>query len=209
MPSGGAVHRSRAKVLVLAAGLVFATLAVFSAPIAGTALVVSRPIEDPDAIVSLASHEWERLPAAVRLARRFPRASVILTLPVPATKFNCHDCENRLERLQHAGIDRARVKVLPLRRGGTFGEALMVREWAQSTGQRRLIVVTSPYHTRRALATFSTVLSPLGVTVGVEPAADSPAQPDRWWSAPYDRAYVRYEWAARLYYAIRFRVLDP
>ena len=203
------MSRPRTKALVLAAALVSATLAVFAALIAATELVVSRPIDDPDAIVSLASHEWERLPAAARLARRFPRASLILTLPVPATRFNCHDCGNRVQRLQHAGIDRARVQILSLRRGGTYGEALAVRDWVQSTGQRSLIVVTSPYHTRRALATFSTVLSPLGVTVGVEPAAESPAQPDRWWSDPYDRAYVRYEWAARLYYAIRYRVHDP
>src|SRR5512146_2396106 len=33
-------------------------------PDAGTALVVSQPVDNPDAIVSLASHEWERLPEA-------------------------------------------------------------------------------------------------------------------------------------------------
>ena len=43
--------------------------------------------------------------------------------------------------------------------------------------------------------------------VGVEPASSSsPARPDRWWAAPYDRAYVAYEWAAVVYYALRYRI---
>ena len=46
---------------------------------AGSALVVSEPLASPDAIVSLASHEWERLPAAAALARQYPEALVVLT----------------------------------------------------------------------------------------------------------------------------------
>ena len=59
---------------------------------AGTALVVSRDLDSPDAIVMLASHEWERLPAAAALARRHPGAVVLLTVPVAVTQYNCHLC---------------------------------------------------------------------------------------------------------------------
>ena len=48
---------------------------------AGTALVVEEPLASPDAIISLASHEWERLPETIRLAHRHPGAQVLLTLP--------------------------------------------------------------------------------------------------------------------------------
>ena len=50
----------------------------------GTLLVVRQPLERPDAIVSLASHEWERLPATARLARENPAASIILNSLSPS-----------------------------------------------------------------------------------------------------------------------------
>jgi uncharacterized SAM-binding protein YcdF (DUF218 family) len=72
---------------------------------------------------------------------------------------------------------------------------------------RSLLVVTSPYHTRRSLSTFRAVFDRSGVTVGIAPAsATSPARPECWWLSAYDRAYVRYEWAAILYYAVRHGV---
>jgi len=67
--------------------------------------------------------------------------------------------------------------------------------------------VTSPYHTRRSLATFRQVVGAAGASVGVEPATrTSPARPERWLAASYDRAYVRYEWAAVFYYWLRYGV---
>lgn len=192
----GALGAAIAVAIALAAGLY-----------AGRLLVVSDVIDRPDAIVSLASHEWERLPATAALADRFPGATVVLTLPVPANTHNCHDCANRTRRLAQAGVSASRVRIVPLSAPGTHGEALAIRRLVVAAGIRRVLVVTSPYHTRRALATFRSVLSPLGVTVGVAPASfTSPARPRRWWAAPYDRAYVVYEWAAMLYYAGRYGV---
>jgi hypothetical protein len=67
--------------------------------------------------------------------------------------------------------------------------------------------VTSPYHTRRALATFQHVFDGTGVAVGIEGAHDtSPARPAQWLFAPYDRAYVAYEWEAIVYYRWKYGV---
>jgi uncharacterized SAM-binding protein YcdF (DUF218 family) len=174
---------------------------------AGSALVIASPVDDPDAIVSLASHEWERLPVAAAVARRYPAATIVLTLPQPVSDVNCHDCGRRVDRLARDGVDRARVRVVPLTARGTYGEAQAIRAYAVEHTLRRLLIVTSPYHTRRSLATFETVFSGTGVRLGIEPAtAGSPARPDRWWTAGYDRAYVAYEWAARLYYWLKHRV---
>ena len=182
-------------------------LALVLGPSAGTALVVSAPIDTPDAIVSLASHEWERLPETANVAARNPDAIVLLTLPEQVNQYNCHDCANRTALLAKAGVDPARIRILPLTSPGTHGEALATRDFLVKSGLKRLEVVTSPYHTRRSLATFETVLEAAHVAVGVVPAAKtSAAQPARWWSASYDRAYVRYEWAAVLYYRLRYGV---
>ncbi len=174
---------------------------------AGVWLVVSHPVERPDVIVSLASHEWERLPLVARLATDHPDAAVLLTEPQPPTPFNCHDCANRVERLRHLGVDDARVEVLPIIGQGTHGEALTLLAHARERGVHRLVVATSPYHTRRALATFRKVFEGTGIEIGIEPATDSSeARPSIWWWPGYDRAYVVYEWAAIANYVVKYGV---
>ena len=87
-----------------AAGVGLVLLVALAASAAGTLLVVSRPLPHPDAVISLSSHEWERLPATARLASDNPAAIVVLTLPQPATVYNCHDCAGRVGRLQRLGV---------------------------------------------------------------------------------------------------------
>jgi uncharacterized SAM-binding protein YcdF (DUF218 family) len=71
----------------------------------------------------------------------------------------------------------------------------------------RLLIVTSPYHTRRALATFAAVFRSSDITIGIHPAlSSSPAQPASWWRYAYDRKYVRYELAALSWYVVRHGV---
>lgn len=203
--SRAARKRALRRVLVVAAALV--TASVLVASFAGPALVVSRPLANPDAIVSLGSHEWERLPLAARLAAAHPDAVVILTDPPTPTRFNCHDCAHRVDRLRAMGVAEARVRTVPLIGSGTFGEAQAVLALARHSNIRRLMVVTSPYHTRRSLALFQHVFAGTGVAIGVEGAiVDPPLQPSWWWLAPYDRAYVPYEWAAIVYYAWEYSV---
>ena len=173
---------------------------------AGTALVMASEIDQPDAIVSLASHEWERLPEAAALAARAPRARVLLSEPIKVNAFNCYDCANRVERLVHAGVAKERIDFLPRKVYRTLDEAQAFREWAQAHGVRSVVVVTSPYHTRRALGSFRHILLGTGIAVGVRPSPASPAEPARWWRHKYDRWYVSYEWRARLFYLIRFGI---
>ena len=191
----------------LCLGLVVVGLLLWGVGRAGTALVVRVPVANPDAIVSLASHEWERLPAAARLAAEHPAALLLLTQPLDVTEFNCHDCGNRVHRLRLLGVAADRIGHVTLTCPGTHGEAVAVLGLARETRLRRLLIVTSPYHTRRSLAVFRKVFQGTGVEIGVEPAfADSVARPERWWWGGYDRAYVAYEWAAMAYYGWKFGV---
>lgn len=188
-----------------------ATLILFGSLVAlgsaGPFLVVSVPPQNPDAIISLASHEWERLPEAARLARQHPRAVVLLTLPVHPTEHNCHRCNQRKGILMRAGVEEARIHVLDERVTNTRDEAAASRKYVREAAALEIAVVTSPYHTRRALATFRSMFRNTPTRIAVTPAlARSPARPYAWWWAPYDRAYVRYEWAAMIYYALRFRI---
>jgi uncharacterized SAM-binding protein YcdF (DUF218 family) len=197
---------TRAAVVVLL--LFLGALLLWGLRYAGRPLVVSKDIGPPDAIVMLASHEWERLPAAAEVARRFPSSVVLLTLPVKVTKFNCHLCSERPSWLNREGVAAERiVQLAPNPSSNTYGEALAVREYASGHPLHKVVVVTSPYHTRRALRVFEHVLGSVGVEVGMVPAsAYSAAEPDGWWRHPYDRWYVTYEWAALIEYRFKYGV---
>lgn len=200
-------RRSRSPWRLLRLAVLVACLAVVftAASHAGTALVVAVSVDDPQAIITLGSHEWERLPAAAQLAKAHPNALVFLTVPKQPTKHNCHDCEGRAARLVAAGVSPARLVMLPSRVSNTRDEAIAARTECTQRGFRRLVVVTSPYHTRRALATFVDVFTGTDATIGIVPSDRSPARPHQWWGSPYDRAYVGYEWAAIVYHAFKGR----
>jgi uncharacterized SAM-binding protein YcdF (DUF218 family) len=190
----------------LSAAAIVVVLLLAAGSRAGSALVVARDVPAPDALVALASHEWERLPALARLASGAPEAVVLLTQPVQPSAANCHLCAERVSWLQALGVTSDRVVVLPRRVGNTRDEAMAVAAYRATHPLGRLVVVTSPYHTRRALAVFASVLGG-SVRLGVHPATErSPAKPDRWWRASYDRAYVAYEWTALAWYVMRYGV---
>ena len=198
----GVTRRWRSKRLTLA--IVMAALTLLVLKTAGTTLVVDTRIDAPQALLSLGSHEWERLPALADEAHRWQGAAVFLTQPLVPTPHSCHDCPNRPQRLAALGVDRSRVVLLPHRVSNTRDEALAARDECVRRGIRRLLVVSSPYHTLRSRRVFERTFQGTGISVGVIPAtAYSPADPDRWWMGAYDRAYVRYEWAALVYDAIR------
>jgi uncharacterized SAM-binding protein YcdF (DUF218 family) len=108
--------------------------------------------------------------------------------------------------LRSLGMPTNRVVILERGVANTHDEAVAVAAYARRHPIRRLVVVTSPYHARRAWAVFRAVLGST-VQVGVRSAtAESPARPDSWWWAAYDRNYVPYEWAALAWYALRYGV---
>ena len=197
-------QRARIGAGVLLSIIVAATLAL---RYGGDSLVVSEAIDHPDAIVVLASHEWERLPVAAELALQYPAAHVLLTQPAEVTDHNCHECSQRVSWLGDAGVSRGRVTVLSQRVTNTYDEARATMAFAGQHGVTRLVIVTSPYHGRRALATFRHLFKSAGVQTHVGLASPlSRAEPAHWWRRRYDREYVAYEWAGIIYYAIRFGV---
>jgi uncharacterized SAM-binding protein YcdF (DUF218 family) len=193
---------------IAVAGLAGAlVLAVIALRFGGDTLVVSRDVPRPQAIVVLASHEWERLPVAAQLGRRYPQAQVLLTQPVHVTEHNCYECAERVSRLSQLGIDRRRVILLPRLVTNTYDEARAAAAFAERSGLQRMTIVTSPYHGRRALATFRHLFRDAGLPTELGLATTvAGIDPDWWWLRRYDRDYVAYEWTGIVYYAIRFGV---
>jgi uncharacterized SAM-binding protein YcdF (DUF218 family) len=205
MPADRTAPRRRSRALIALA--ILAVVLLVAAAFAGTALVETTPIDAPQAIISLGSHEWERFPTTVQLSKQYPDAIVLITQPLVPSPVNCHLCGERLKWLAALGVDSNHALILPMKVQNTYDEARAARAYCEAHGIRRLAVVTSPYHTRRALATFRTVFRGTPMAIGMYAATESPARPGTWWATPYDRFYVRYEWAAVVWNAFRHGII--
>lgn len=168
-------------------------LAVLSLPL-GPWLVREWPLDQPEAILVLGSHEAERLPYAARLAARWPGARLLLTEPVVATPYNCQDCAQRVSQLERLGVVRTRVAVMTPRVRNTRDELQVALAWSRRHGLVRVVVVTSPYHTRRVQGWLSVLAWPH--PVGVRACEVEGGLARVWWSRDYDRRYTVYEVAA-------------
>lgn len=148
-----------------------------------------------DAILMLASHEYERLPHVAALARRMPDAHILLTEPAVPTPLNCFDCAFRVHKLVSAGVAPDRIHMLDAPVRNSYDELRAGKTFAAAYGWRSLLVVTSPYHTRRVRVLAGAVPGALP-EVGVVAAAVPGGTRFLWWSRRYDRRYVVYESAA-------------
>jgi uncharacterized SAM-binding protein YcdF (DUF218 family) len=94
--------------------------------------------------------------------------------------------ERAMLRLTQAGVPVTSVELLSGRISSTFDEAALMSAYARTHAVKSVIVVTSEYHTRRALWTVRRVLRDTGVEVGVQPATpifDSVSPHNWWWYA--------------------------
>jgi uncharacterized SAM-binding protein YcdF (DUF218 family) len=157
---------------------------------AGLFLVIADPLPPhADAIVVLAGSVSGRVLEAARFYRAGLAPRVVLTrtrLPSGAPALRGRgvrlpeEHEQAAGALEALGVPPSALRVLPRRTQSTKSEAHAIARWACRHGVRRLIVVTSPTHTRRARLILTPALGPdVALTVRPAPAAVFPAE--RWW----------------------------
>jgi uncharacterized SAM-binding protein YcdF (DUF218 family) len=78
------------------------------------------------------------------------------------------------------GVPAERILLAPGTVETTYQEAMAVGRLAQEEGWRSLIVVTSPYHTRRARMAFDDVFRGTNIRVVVRPVNASWYRADSW-----------------------------
>lgn len=200
----------RALPLLLVALAAWAVAARFAAE----ALVVSEELERADALVVLAgsSAYVERTARAAELYREGRAPFVVLTNDGQLSGWSNESQSNPtfVERaraeLVRGGIPSERIEALPRRVGSTHDEAVLLREYARARGLRSLLVVTSAYHSRRALWTFRKVFEGSGVVVGVstvELERERPS-PGTWWLSPRGWQSVAGEYVKTVYYRLSY-----
>jgi uncharacterized SAM-binding protein YcdF (DUF218 family) len=129
-----------------------------------------------DAIVLLAGDHKGRAPAAAMLYRDGYAPLVILTndglLSGWSAKYNrnLYQIEWAEEELVELGVPREKILKLPFYGSSTMFDALAVKRYLFRSGMKKIIVVTSDYHTRRALWTFRHALKVYTTDIGIFPA---------------------------------------
>lgn len=170
---------------------------VVAGAVAGPWLIVDAVEADPDAILVLASHEYERLPRAWQLAVEHPRATVVLSSPAVPTPFNCQACAHRVGWLVGWGVPRSRIHVMEAPVRNSYDELVAAAALARARQWTSIQVVTSPYHTRRVAGLVRAVVGKADrPRFGVTSASFGRLSPRLWWSRRYDGRYVLYEAAA-------------
>ena len=84
----------------------------------------------------------------------------------------------------------------------TAQEADLLRTRVQSLGWKRVIVVTSKFHTRRSAFAFRRALDGTGATVLVHASRFDPSDPANWWRTRADFRFASTEWQKLILYRL-------
>ena len=158
---------------------------------AAQALIVHAGLAHADVIVVLSgsSAYLERTKKAAELFHEGRAPLVLLTNDntrggwSSALQRNPYFVERASDELRKAGVPAEKIKILPGLASSTHDEAMILREYALERGLHSLLLVTSPYHSRRALWTFRRSFTGTGASVGVEVAPSGALTPSAifWW----------------------------
>ena len=192
-------------ILVVAVG--FWTLVAW---FAARHLVVSAPLQRADAIIVLSGSACllERTKVAGDLYSSKVASRVVLTNDnlqgtwSSAEQRNPFFYERARDNLVLIGVPQQRIEVIYQPVTSTYDEAKTVRDYAQLQGFRSILVVTSGYHSRRALWTLQRVFKGSNVQVGmqaVQTGIQTPS-PLTWWLHARGWQMVAGEYVKSVYY---------
>lgn len=180
---------SKGNALVL--GISALSLWVAVAPLLAHFLIVQKPIEQPQAMIVLSgsSQYKERCRKAAELYRERKISLIYLTNDGELSGWSVADQNNvpflELERreLVANGVLNDSIRVLDGIVKGTDDEAKAMATEARDQGLKSVLIVTSPYHTRRAYRAFERMFVETGIQIGIEhaPLADEQPSPYYWW----------------------------
>ena len=177
-------------------------------------LIVKAELASADAIVVLggSSTYIERTDWAARLYREGRAPIIILTNDgvisgwSNAEERNPYFYELARQELRQRGVPAEKILLVSRVASGTFEESLGLREYATAHSLKRLLVVTSAYHSRRSLWSFRHVCEGSDIEVGIDgppPGWQTPS-PVTWWLHRFGWKVVAGEYVKMIYYRMRY-----
>jgi uncharacterized SAM-binding protein YcdF (DUF218 family) len=208
---GKAARRWR---FLLIAGLGLAMSWPVLAWFAARLLIVHVELTSADAIVVLSGSSTyrERTAWAAKLYREGRAPIVILTNDSLISGWdrveerNPYFYELAAKELQQGGVPAEKIEVVSDIALGTYEESLGLRDYATAHNLKRLLVVTSAYHSRRALWSMRHASERSGIEVGIDsppPGWQTPA-PSTWWMRRRGWRVVAGEYVKMVYYWMRY-----
>ncbi len=178
--------------------------------VAARALIVNAPLASADVIVVLSgsSAYLERTQKATELYRQGRAPLVLLTNDhtrggwSSALQRNPYFVERATEELIKEGVPAEKIRIVPGLASSTREEALILKEYALAQRLRSILVVTSAYHSRRALRSLRQSFAGTGITVGLEPTPKGSTV--FWWLQPEGWRTVGGEYVKLIYYWFKY-----
>lgn len=176
-------------------------------------LIVSAPLQHAEVIVVLSGSSTfvERTNVAAQLYLAGTAEEIWLTNDnrqggwLSSEQRNPFFYERARWELERLGVPRSKIKVIESPVNSTQEEALVVRQEVQSKNIRSILLVTSAYHSRRALGIFRSALAGQADVGMVSPAPGwQTPEPARWWLSPGGWRTVPNEYLKMVYYWLRF-----
>jgi uncharacterized SAM-binding protein YcdF (DUF218 family) len=198
----------------LVTGALLIAAAPFLAWCAAQFLIVKADVPVADAIVVLSGSSTyiERADWAAKLYREGRAPLIILTNDGVIGGWDHREERNPFyyelsaRRLEQQGVPAARIQVVPEKAQGTYEESLLIRDFAVTKGLNRLVIVTSGYHSRRALWSMRRAFDRSRVEVGIDsapPGSQTPS-PWLWWSGRWGWKLVAGEYLKLIYYWVKY-----
>lgn len=145
----------------------------------GRALAVEDPLAKADVIVAISGDEGPRTETAVTLWQQ-GLAPLLLFSGASLDPDSVSSGELMKREAVRLGVPAGAILVEPLS-ATTEENAKRTAEVMQQRGLHTAILVTSPYHQRRASVLFARAFDPAGLSFRNHPANDPAWDPDRWW----------------------------
>lgn len=175
-------------------------------------LIVNTPLHQVDAIVVLSGSAVykERTRRAAEYYHQGLANRILLTNDNLRGEWsnveqrNPFFYERARNNLQLLGVPADRVEVIAKPVTNTYDEAEGLREYAVAHGLRSLLVVTSAYHSRRALWTLNRVFAGTGIEISLQSieTGEQTPPPFTWWLHVRGWRMVVGEYAKNVYYRL-------
>jgi DUF218 domain len=157
--------------------IVFLTGILVLSSTSGKFLIINRP-QHADVIVVLAGETDRRPTLGLQLLQQNYASRMLLDVPANARLYQWNMLQLAQEYLQKLPQAQS-VSICPIYGLSTKTEAEDVSQCLKALGVHSVLVVTSDYHTRRALSTFRHELP--GMQVSVAAATDQQQFGGSWW----------------------------
>lgn len=184
-------------VTIVATILLAGAALTIAASRAGLLLVVDNPTPS-DVIVVLGGDDGVRLPEAVRLLKSGYGKQVIVDTDSQYHWLGRTEAQRTAAQVASMRDVAAQMSVCPMEARSTLAEAKDFANCIHGLEVHRIILVTSPYHSRRALATFRHALPQYEWSV--DSAEDGEVFGTAWWQKSVWVATTVHEWEKLLWW---------